>query len=177
MYELEYAEGVADDLRTLRAHERKRVLDTMEEQLTYEPLRETRNRKPLLGLKPPWDQDEPVWELRIGTSSVLRGRRDGTARNYSRGPAKIAPSNDRGNPMRTVGIQAANLKACIEEAQRESIVITRNGKPVALLIGVEGMDLEQVELGHSDKFWALIRQRRRQKSLSREELEKRMADR
>jgi hypothetical protein len=44
--------------------------------------------------------------------------------------------------MKTVRIYEADLKSCIQEAQQESIVITRNGKPVALPIGVEGMDLE-----------------------------------
>jgi prevent-host-death family protein len=78
--------------------------------------------------------------------------------------------------MKTVGIQAADLENCIQEAQRENIVITRKGKPVALLIGVEGMDWEQIKLGHSQKFWMLIRQRRRQKTLSRAQLEKRIAD-
>jgi antitoxin (DNA-binding transcriptional repressor) of toxin-antitoxin stability system len=77
--------------------------------------------------------------------------------------------------MKTVGIQAADLENCIQEAQRENIVITRKGKPVALLIGVEGMDLEQVKLGHSHKFWTLIRERRKQKRLSRAQLEKRIA--
>jgi hypothetical protein len=38
------------------------------------------------------------------------------------------------------------------------------------------MDLEQIELGHSDKFWTLIRQRRGQKTLTRAELEKRIAE-
>jgi mRNA-degrading endonuclease RelE of RelBE toxin-antitoxin system len=71
MYEVEYAEGVADDLRSLRAHERRHILDTMEEQLKHEPARETRNKKPLVGLEPPWDQDEPVWELRIGSYRVF----------------------------------------------------------------------------------------------------------
>ncbi len=45
MYTIEYAEGVADDLKKLRAYERKRILDSIEEQLTYEPTRKTRNRK------------------------------------------------------------------------------------------------------------------------------------
>ena len=78
--------------------------------------------------------------------------------------------------MKTVGVQEADLENCIHEAQRENIVITRKGKPVVLLIGVEGMDLEQIKLGHSQKFWTLIRQRRRQKTLSRAQLEKRIAD-
>jgi prevent-host-death family protein len=78
--------------------------------------------------------------------------------------------------MKTVSIQAADLQNCIQEAQQQSIIITRNGKPVALLIGVEGMDREQIELGHSDKFWSLIRQRRGQKRLTRAQLEKRIAN-
>jgi len=71
MYEIEYAEGVTDDLRRLRAHERKRILDTIEEQLNHQPMQGTRNKKPLMGLKPPWDRDEPVWELRIGIYRVF----------------------------------------------------------------------------------------------------------
>ena len=78
--------------------------------------------------------------------------------------------------MKTVGIQAADLTNCIQQAQRESILITRNGKPAALLIGVAGLDREQIELGSSDKFWTLIRQRRGQKTLSRGQLEKRIAN-
>jgi antitoxin (DNA-binding transcriptional repressor) of toxin-antitoxin stability system len=76
--------------------------------------------------------------------------------------------------MKTVAIPGGDLETCVQDAQRERVVITRNGKPVALLIGVEGMDLEQIELGHSDKFWTFIRQRRSQKTLTREELEKRV---
>jgi hypothetical protein len=45
---------------------------------------------------------------------------------------------------------------------------------VALVIGVAGLDLEQIELGHSDAFWKLIRQRRKEKTLSRKELEERL---
>jgi len=64
-YTIEYAEGVTDDLAALRASERKRVIDAIEKQLTYEPMRGTRNRKLLRGLIPPWQHVEPVWELRI----------------------------------------------------------------------------------------------------------------
>jgi hypothetical protein len=38
-------------------------------------------------------------------------------------------------------------------------MITRAGKPFAMVIGLEGLDEEQLELGHSDKFWKLIEQR------------------
>ena len=77
--------------------------------------------------------------------------------------------------MKTVSIQEANLRDCLKDARREGVVITRRGKPVALLVGVEGLDLEQIELGHSDKFWKLVRKWRRQKTIGRGELEKRLA--
>jgi hypothetical protein len=43
-----------DDFAILRAFESKRVMDGIEKQLTDEPIRETRNRKMLRGLIPPW---------------------------------------------------------------------------------------------------------------------------
>jgi len=71
MYEIEYAEGVADDLANLRAYERKNILDSIEKHLKHEPTRETRNRKILVGLVPPWEHIEPVWELRVGEYRVF----------------------------------------------------------------------------------------------------------
>ncbi|HEY7154198.1 MAG TPA: type II toxin-antitoxin system RelE/ParE family toxin [Gemmataceae bacterium] len=71
MYELEYVEGVADDLKGLRASDRKRILDKIDEQLTHNPTEETRNKKILAGLKPPWEHEEPVRELRIGKYRVF----------------------------------------------------------------------------------------------------------
>lgn len=71
MYELEYTEGVAEDLKDLRAHDRKRILDKIDEQLTSNPTEETRNKKILLSLKPPWEHEEPVRELRIGKHRVF----------------------------------------------------------------------------------------------------------
>jgi len=70
-YTIEYAEGVEDDLAVLRAFQRKHVLDSIDKQLTHEPMRETRNRKMLPGLIPPWEHIEPVWELRIGEYRVF----------------------------------------------------------------------------------------------------------
>jgi prevent-host-death family protein len=78
--------------------------------------------------------------------------------------------------VKTVGIKQANLEKCVRQAQRERVVLTRNGKPVAVLVGVQGLDWEQLELGHSDEFWSLIRERRGQRTISREDLEKRLAE-
>jgi mRNA-degrading endonuclease RelE of RelBE toxin-antitoxin system len=71
MYTIEYAEGVASDLAKVRAYDRKRILDRLEEQLRHEPTKKTKNRKPLPGLIPPWEYIEPVWELRVGEYRIF----------------------------------------------------------------------------------------------------------
>jgi mRNA-degrading endonuclease RelE of RelBE toxin-antitoxin system len=71
VYTIKYAEGVVDDLADLRAYERARILDRIDAQLKLEPTRQTRNRKILVGLIPPWDHVEPVRELRIGEYRVF----------------------------------------------------------------------------------------------------------
>jgi len=76
--------------------------------------------------------------------------------------------------MKVVGLEQASLDTCVNDAQHERVVITRNGKPIALIVGVEGIDKEQLELGSSDKFWRLIAERRTQKTLNRSELEQRI---
>lgn len=78
--------------------------------------------------------------------------------------------------MKVVAVQEANLQQCLKEARREDVVITERGKPIAVLVGVKDLDLEQIELGHSDKFWKLVRRWRRQKTISRAELNKRLSD-
>lgn len=47
-------------------------------------------------------------------------------------------------------------------------------KPAFSFVGVEDMDKEQIQLGSSDKFWKLIRERRSQRTTSRAVLEQRM---
>ena len=76
--------------------------------------------------------------------------------------------------MKTIGLEHATLELCIKDARRERVVLTRKGKPVALVVGVEGMDEEQVQLGSSDKFWTLIEKRRRQRTIGRAELVKKL---
>ena len=77
--------------------------------------------------------------------------------------------------MKTIGLEHATLELCIKDARRERVVLTRKGKPVALMVGVKGMDEEQLQLGSSDKFWTLIEKRRRQKTIGRAQLDKKLA--
>ena len=78
--------------------------------------------------------------------------------------------------MKTIGLEHTTLAACVKDARRERVVLTRKGKPVALIVGVEGLDEEQLQLGSSDTFWALIEARRKQQTISRAELEQRIRD-
>ena len=59
-YEIRFAECVRDHVEFLTAAERSLLLDTIREQLSDEPLVETRKRKPL--------RPNPLapWELRVG---------------------------------------------------------------------------------------------------------------
>ena len=63
-YRIEYSPDAEDHLRRLTARQRATVLDSVDEQLTHTPTKETRNRKPMRpsSLAP--------WELRIGDLRV-----------------------------------------------------------------------------------------------------------
>ena len=69
----------------------------------------------------------------------------------------------------------AKLSGYCDDAQHERVLITRHGKPVALVIGVEGQDLEHVMTASNPDFWRLIEERRRQPTLSSEEMRERLS--
>jgi prevent-host-death family protein len=64
------------------------------------------------------------------------------------------------------------LSGCVVSAQRERVLITKQGRPAALMIGVEGHDLEDVLLMQNPKFWKMIQARRDQPTVSLEEARK-----
>lgn len=78
--------------------------------------------------------------------------------------------------MKTVTVRELQkkIKACLDEAQEDRVVITRRGKPTAVLIGVEGEDWETVILETDPTFWRLIQERRKQPTLSIEALKARL---
>jgi antitoxin (DNA-binding transcriptional repressor) of toxin-antitoxin stability system len=79
--------------------------------------------------------------------------------------------------MKTVGIEKTTIASCVKDAQEDRVLLTRHGKPVAMVIGLEDMDEEQLALGHSEAFWKLIRARRAEDTLTRAELEEAIAKR
>jgi prevent-host-death family protein len=64
--------------------------------------------------------------------------------------------------MKLIGLKEAktNLSAFVAESQSERILITRRGRPAALVIGVEGQDLEQLLLAGDVGFWKMLQDRR-----------------
>ena len=57
----------------------------------------------------------------------------------------------------------ARLSAYLKETERGPVVVTRNGKAVAVLVAVANDDeLERLVLAHSPKFQALLDKSRRQ---------------
>ena len=57
------------------------------------------------------------------------------------------------------------IKRCVEASQEERVVVTRNGKPTAVIIGVEGQDWETIALQTNPSFWRLIEKRRKEKTI------------
>ena len=49
--------------------------------------------------------------------------------------------------MKTLGIEQASLEACVREAQGERVLVTRDGRPVAIVVGLAGLDEEQLQFG------------------------------
>jgi prevent-host-death family protein len=57
----------------------------------------------------------------------------------------------------------ARLSAYLKESREGPVVVTRNGKPVAVLMAVTDEDeLERLVLAHSPKFQAMLDKSRRQ---------------
>lgn len=68
-----------------------------------------------------------------------------------------------------------DVEAVINSAQSERIVISRGGKPCALLVGIENYDAEDMRLANSEDFWRMIHQRRtRGESIPLAEVEARL---
>jgi prevent-host-death family protein len=64
-----------------------------------------------------------------------------------------------------------NPENFLRQAQGERVLVTRNGKPVAMLVGLENRDEEDFALQTSPEFWQLIEERRSRSSRPLDELE------
>lgn len=69
--------------------------------------------------------------------------------------------------MKTIALREVKqqLSACVESAQKDYILITKHGRPAALIKGVEGYDLEDIVLMTNRGFWSMLRRRRAEKAI------------
>jgi prevent-host-death family protein len=78
--------------------------------------------------------------------------------------------------MKTAALKEvkAKLSEYCDTAQSERVLITKHGRPLALMVGVEGRDLDEVLTDMNPDFWRLVEERRRQPTLSAEEMRRRL---
>ncbi|MBI2892568.1 MAG: type II toxin-antitoxin system prevent-host-death family antitoxin [Deltaproteobacteria bacterium] len=53
-----------------------------------------------------------------------------------------------------------DLSGFMEKAQRTEIVVTKRGAPSVLIVGVEGLDWDDIQLGADDALWEELERRR-----------------
>jgi prevent-host-death family protein len=67
------------------------------------------------------------------------------------------------------------LSAYVDQAQHDRVLVTRHGRPAAIIIGVEGEDFEDLMTRSDPDFWRMIEARRKAaKTISSEEMRRRL---
>ena len=67
-------------------------------------------------------------------------------------------------------------QALVEAAQLERILVTRDGKPLALVVGLENKDEEDWCLETSSDFWRMIEERRKRPTVPLKDVEATLFD-
>ena len=79
--------------------------------------------------------------------------------------------------MKVVALGRAknDLSAYVDQAQHDRVLVTRHGKPAAIIIGVEGEAFEDLMTRADPEFWQMIESRRKaSKTISGEEMRRRL---
>ena len=81
--------------------------------------------------------------------------------------------------MKTMTVFEArdNFSRTLDAARKDVVVVTRNGKPVATIQGIDDADMEALLLERSDTFWAMIGRARRGKAVSLAAVRRRLGPR
>ena len=68
----------------------------------------------------------------------------------------------------------SDIQEVLNTAQGERVVITRDGKPSAVIVGIESYDEEDLQLAKSSDFWRMIEERRSGSSIPLSDLKARL---
>ena len=71
LFAIAFSEGVKEDLDSFRPYDCRILLDAIGTQLRHTPHVETKRRKLLHDLVPPFEAIPPVWQLRVGAFRVF----------------------------------------------------------------------------------------------------------
>lgn len=67
------------------------------------------------------------------------------------------------------------LSAYVDQAQHDRVLVTRHGKPAAIIIGVEGEEFEDLMTRSDPEFWRMIETRRKaSETISSDEMRRRL---
>jgi mRNA-degrading endonuclease RelE of RelBE toxin-antitoxin system len=91
-YEIVVHELAVEELQSVRAFDRRRLITEIREQLTDQPNVSTRRRKCLVDLTPSFEHEMPVWELRVGHFRVFYDVQDDERRVHVRTVRRKGPS-------------------------------------------------------------------------------------
>lgn len=72
-----------------------------------------------------------------------------------------------------MGDARTRLAEVVGLSQHDRVVLTRQGQPIAVVIGIAGLDAEQVALGLDDDLWERIERARQEPIILAEEVERR----
>ncbi len=78
--------------------------------------------------------------------------------------------------MRTINVRDLQKKVrqWISASQKDYVVVTRHGKPVAMVTGVEGYDWEDLSWATNSAFWKMIEERRKEQGIPLDEVCRRL---
>jgi mRNA-degrading endonuclease RelE of RelBE toxin-antitoxin system len=91
MFTIEFSKGALEDLAGVRPFDRRRILAAIETRLGHMPTSESRNRKQLRSLVPPFEAVPPIWELRVGDYRVFYDVDEDVRRVYVRAIRRKPP--------------------------------------------------------------------------------------
>ena len=63
----------------------------------------------------------------------------------------------------------AGVEQIVPPSRSERVVLTRGGKPVAIVTGIGDLEREEIEYIESPEFWKMIAERRKQPRISLKE--------
>ena len=64
-----------------------------------------------------------------------------------------------------------DVNELLDEAQHERILVTRDGTPFAVVVGIAHKDREDLRLESSPEFWRMIEERRHAPTVRLEDIE------